>query len=88
MAATVIPLWEHQDERKRIGQNVSRLREWREQLKSAQTFVLSRTADEFKDRQAAVFVSNMAAVDLTIMLLEVSKAGLLMSPGAWEKKDE
>lgn len=86
LTATIIPLWERQDERKRISQTISRVKEWREQLKSAQTFVLSRTAEEYKDRQAEMFTSQMGAVDLCLQLLEISHAGLIMSPKNWSQE--
>lgn len=87
LEAVLIPLWQQPEERKRISQTITRLKEWRGQLKDAQAFVLSRTAEEFKDRQAAIFVSNIGGVDLAITLLEVSHAGMILAPEGWGTKD-
>lgn len=79
----IIRRWEEPEARKLMSQTHQKLSEVLQQLKTAQASCLMRCDDVYKERLAEFYVSQLGAVELTLILLTAAKNGILFAPKGW-----
>lgn len=82
----VVRLWKTREHAKAMRQLQSKLSEFLNDLKTAQSLILERTEDEYKERTAGFFVNHLGAIELSLTLVRTAADGILFSPKGWQKQ--
>ncbi len=79
----VIRKWEEPESRKLMKGAHSKLSEVLQQVKTAQASLLMRCDPVYRERLAEVFVSQLGALECTLVMLKIAANGVLMVPKGW-----